>query len=457
VANTSVSATREVSYDALSLIIEQKVSNIQAIESVLKKLDKKDKKIDRYLAQEIMTGTLRWFSKLYWILQKTSKRDLDKTSPQIRAALLGGTYQIFYMESMRDRIVVNESVEYIRNRGQANACSFVNGILRQISSRAEYFQKPDKETRKEEYLALQYAHPEWLVRRWAQYFRSEKLETILAAGNQPPPVAIRINPRKTASKDLQLLLLKNEKTHTDRRPLRSALTLKENPKLNLQSLHSQGYYTIQDEGEQLVGFLAEPAKDQRILQVGLFSHAIFTHLAELKEDPSTAIVGMDSDPGLVKNAQAQLLRLEFADQAQVVEANFLEWRPGQNEVPDKIVLCPPNSRSGVLRRLPELKLQLSESEMTKTASEAKQYLNHAIDVVKPGGEVLYFVQSFDWGETEGLLAELTKDNNDLEVVPLIARMPDYYKKYVTRSNLLLLYPGNPDNIDGIAAFIVKKK
>jgi 16S rRNA (cytosine967-C5)-methyltransferase len=111
----------------------------------------------------------------------------------------------------------------------------------------------------------------------------------------------------------------------------------------------------------------------------------------------------------------------------------------------------------VLRRLPELKLQLSESEMTKTTADAKQYLNHAIDVVKPGGEVLYFVQSFDWGETEGLLVELTKDNNDLEVVPLIARMPDYYKKYVTRSNLLLLYPGNPDNIDGIAAFIVKKK
>ena len=33
---------------------------------------------------------------------------------------------------------------------------------------------------------------------------------------------------------------------------------------------------------------------------------------------------------------------------------------------------------------------------------------------------------------------------------------DYYKKYVTRDKVLLVYAGNPDGMDGFGAFIVKK-
>ncbi len=38
--------------------------------------------------KEMLYGTLRWYSKMYWILQKTSERDLATSTPQIRAALL---------------------------------------------------------------------------------------------------------------------------------------------------------------------------------------------------------------------------------------------------------------------------------------------------------------------------------------------------------------------------------
>ena len=87
------------------------------------------KEFDRNLSKRTFYGSLRWYSKIYWILQNISRKDLDKSSPQIRAALVVGTYQIFYMDRIPDRAAVNESVEYIRKRRQTSATSFINGIL----------------------------------------------------------------------------------------------------------------------------------------------------------------------------------------------------------------------------------------------------------------------------------------------------------------------------------------
>src|SRR5687767_5369371 len=87
------------------------------------------RRLDRNFIKEMMYGSLRWYSKIYWILQNTSRRNLDETTPQIQTALVMGTYQIYYMDRVPDRAAVNESVEYVRKKGQASACTFVNGIL----------------------------------------------------------------------------------------------------------------------------------------------------------------------------------------------------------------------------------------------------------------------------------------------------------------------------------------
>ena len=152
------------------------MSRRQKPEAVLndyyKQYDKKLKRLDRNFIKEIVYGSLRWHSKLYWILQHTSKRDLDKSSPEVQAALVVGTYQIYYMDRVPDRAAVNESVEYIRKKGQASACSFVNGILRQIARRAEYFAKPDKKTKPVDYLSSSLPIPDgW----WNDGVRSSNL------------------------------------------------------------------------------------------------------------------------------------------------------------------------------------------------------------------------------------------------------------------------------------------
>ena len=451
----SLSPGREAAYDAFVQVMEKKLSPDEALAQYYAKKD--IKRIDRNLAKEILFGGLRWYSKILWILQKTATRDLGGTTPEIRAALILGTYQIFYMDRVPDRAAVNESVEYIRKRQQANATAFVNGILRQIARRAEYFAKPNKQTHPGEYLALQYAHPQWIVDRWLKQFHFNQLENILAVNNTPPAFYVRLNTLKTPVEEMHLFqkeMLKNEKQHSDKRPLRCSLKLSAFPDLSSESFFGRGYYTIQNEASQLIGLLVDPKEKETIVDACCGVGGKLTHLAELSNDKAN-LIGLDKNAEQLQKCKENLERLGIK-KVETIEVDFMKWRADKKV--DKLLLDAPCSGLGVLRQHPEGKWHKDNSIITKMAKVQTDFLEHALRQIKVGGMLIYSVCSFEKNETEAHLKKLLEKYSEaLEVVSPIAFLPDYYKRYVTRDNLLLIYSGNPDDLDGFGSFILRIK
>ena len=418
------------------------------------------KRIDRNLVKEMLYGSLRWYSKIYWILQNISSRNLDHTSPEVRAALIMGTYQIFYMDRVPERAAVNESVEYVRSKGQASAVPFVNGILRQIARRAQYFAKPDKTRQPIDYLALQFAFPRWMVERWLKQFRGDRLEAMLPAMNQPPPYTVRINSLKTPVSDshlFQLELLKQEKTHTDRCHLRGALHCKEAPNTDPETLFAAGWYTIQDEASQLIAHLVDPKPDQVIIDAACGPGGKFSHLFELSGGAGR-LIGVEKSESQLLRAQQTMERLGHTShvgaQIEWHHADFLEWTA---PVPaDKVLLDAPCSGLGVIKRHPESKWQKDPRLITAMAELQRRLITHALRQLRMGGELIFSVCSFEPEETSGHLEWVQKEfGNSIEVLSPVMRLPDYFKRYVTRENLLLIFGGNPDLTDGFGSFIIK--
>ena len=76
--------------------------------------------------------------------------------------------------------------------------------------------------------------------------------------------------------------------------------------------------------------------------------------------------------------------------------------------------------------------------------------NHIVDIVNN-----YEAMSFNFGPT--LMSWIREKHGDrIELLSPVSRLPDYYKRYVTRQNLLMVYAGNQDDMDGFAAFVLKK-
>lgn len=461
-----LSIAREISYDTLVRVMGQQQDPDEVLDSLYEKYGSKLKRIDRNLAKEIVFGTLRWWKKMYWILQNISKRDLDKSSMEVKVALCAGTYQIFYLYRIPDRASVNESAEYMRKRKQVSAVSFVNGILRQIAKKAQYFPKPDKDQYPVEYLALQFSHPEWLVNRWSARFKFDRLSEMLANSNQPPPYSIRMNSVLTEfekQSEFQTLLLKEEKTHSQKRPLRGAIRLKESPNLGEESLFSKGFFTVQDEASQLIAPLVAPKPGELIIDACSGPGGKLTHMVELADgakndntaNKDTAFISIEKDQAQFEKVRQNIERLNIK-KVELVHCDFLEFSP--QGTPDKILIDAPCSGLGVLRRHPEGKWHKDEDIVSRMASKQKDILKHAWDMLAPGGEIIFSVCSFEPEETtEQLKWLINRFDDKIEVVDPSERLQDFYKKYVTRDQVLIVYAGNQDLMDGFGAFIVKKK
>lgn len=453
----SLSLAREIAYDTFSEVMDKRLKPETVLEQKYTQFAKKLKRLDRNFIKELVYGSLRWQGKLFWILQNTSKRDLNKSSPEIRAALILGTYQIYYMDRVPDRAAVNESVEYIRKKGQSSACSFVNGILRQIARRAEYFAKPDKTTKPKEYLALQFSHPEWLVARWLKQFKFEKLQQMLAQNNQPPHFTVRVNSLKTRPEDTHILqetLLRDEKIRSERRTLRSSLRLKETPLMNAESLFGKGFFTVQDEASQLIAYLVDPQEGEHIADVCAGPGGKLSHVYELGKE-NIELFAIEKNDIQLQRAKDNMQRMGF-EKLHWVHEDFLNWKPKKKM--EKILLDAPCTGLGVLRRHPEGKWHKSASGIKDITQNQYEMICHALAQLKVGGHLIYSVCSFEPEESEAHVKRLQNEFGDkIEIVSPVSKLPDYFKKYVTRKNILSIYAGNPDDMDGFAAFIIKLK
>jgi 16S rRNA (cytosine967-C5)-methyltransferase len=455
---SKVTPARLIAFDAFVQVMEKKRKPDEVLEELYALHAADMKKIDRNLTKEILFGGLRWYKKIFWILQHTSTRDLLKVSPQVRAALVLGTYQIFYMDRVPERAAVNESAEYVKHKKEMGAVGFVNGILRQIARRAAYFTKPDKKKQPVEYLALQFSHPEWLVKRWLDRFSFERLETMLAANNQPPLLFVRMNTKLTPTtegQNFQEMLLREEHIQSEKGSLRGCFVLKKHPSLAPDSLFGKGYFTIQDQASQLIAHLVDLKPNVTLVDAASGPGGKLSHLAELGGD-DVKIIAVEMDAGQMKRAQETAARLGHKDRITWVEQDFMTFSP--SEKVDRVLLDAPCTGMGVLRKHPEGKWHKDLSGIKTLSTLQRGMIKHSLELLKPGGELVYSVCSFEPEETEDHLEWLKKDYGErIEVISLVTRLPDYFKRYVTRDSILMIYAGNQDDMDGFGAFAVRWK
>jgi 16S rRNA (cytosine967-C5)-methyltransferase len=451
-----MSHPRRLAYDGYVEVFEQKQRPEDVFERICQ--DPKLKRLDRAFIKELLYGSLRWHSKIYWILKQTAKRDLDKLSPFMRASLVLGTYQIFYMDKVPDRAAVNESVEYLRASGEAKATSFANGILRQIARKAAYFPKPDKEEKPVEYLAVQFAHPEWMIKRWLDRFSFPKLEIMLAANNTQPSFTARANLMRYPVEqihDLQQKLLKEESTHTDRVNLRSAIRFLDPPRFDEGSLFARGEYTAQDLSSQLVALFVDPKPGEHIADVCAGPGGKLSHLYELAGGQAF-LTAIERSPRQFSRAQESMQRMGHDQNLTWRHQDLLEC--DDNEVFDKILLDAPCSGLGVLAKHPDGKIFKNAASIEVLAAKQRELILHCLKMLKKGGHLIYSVCSFEPEETLLHVEWLQKQLKDqCEIVSPLPYLPDYYKKYVTREQVFLVYSFNADAMDGFGSFILRKK
>ena len=152
---------------------------------------------DRGLLTELTYGTLQHKYTLDYYLEPFIRGKVDIW---VRWLLRLSLYQMHYLTRIPAHAAVNEAVEIAKRRGHQGIASMVNGILRSILR--EGVRSLEEIKNKNERLAIETSHPQWLVDRWVESYGFEMTAEMLRENNIAPPQTVRVNTTKATVEEV---------------------------------------------------------------------------------------------------------------------------------------------------------------------------------------------------------------------------------------------------------------
>jgi 16S rRNA (cytosine967-C5)-methyltransferase len=354
--------------------------------------------VDRALCHELVLGVLRWQLRLDRIIEHFSGRDVESLDLPVRIALRLGLYQLRYLSRIPASAAVNESVSLVRAARLSSATALVNAVLRRATRETEFDPAAEVSDALEK-IAIQTSHPVWLIDRWATAFGAEHAESFATANNLMPPTAFRV----VANRAEQSAVLSKLNTAESSDIVNGAWRVSGATSL-LRELAAAGEIYLQDEASQLVAQELEVKRGERVLDLCAAPGGKTTLMADRSGD-SALIVAADISATRLATVvyTMQLHELTSIKPAILDAAESLPFAEGSF---DRVLVDAPCSGTGTLRRNPEIRWRLTPVDIVKLAEQQKQILRRAVEMVKPGGRLVYSTCSVEREENEEVIEEI---------------------------------------------------
>lgn len=421
---------RRTAYDTLRAVTEHDAYANLVLPGLLteRRLDARD----AALATELAYGTLRAQGTYDAILAECVDRPLTQLDPELLDLLRLGAHQLLATR-IPPHAAVAATVELAREAMHEGVARMTNAVLRRVGQYdyAQWIQRiaPNPQDDPEGYLALDRAHPRWVVsalwdslaaHRGAEAAHAE-IDELLAADNERPGVTLVARPGLASIEDL---------IDEGAEPGRFAPTAAYLPQGDPGRLAAvrNGRAGVQDEGSQLVALALARAplagEDGLWLDLCAGPGGKAALLAATVAGRGGRLVAAELAPHrtrLVKRALQPIPGLHKA-----ITANGLKpaWRPG---IFDRVIADVPCTGLGALRRRPEARWRRKAADVALLAETQKRLLGAALDAARPGGLVAYVTCSPHLAETRLVVQDVLRRREDvrqLDARPLLPGVPE---------------------------------
>lgn len=239
-------------------------------------------------------------------------------------------------------------------------------------------------------------YPQWWIDK-ARTVWPKQWEEILQAGNQRPPLTLRVNRLKGSVQDYLDLLSQQQVEATQIGP--SAVRLAQPTPVSEIPGFNQGWVSVQDAAAQLAAPLMQLESGMRVLDACAAPGGKSVHLLELED---IRLVALDNDLARLKRVEENLDRLDFEAELLCGDARRKDWWDGQ--LFDRILADVPCTASGIVRRHPDIRWLRRPEDSAALARLAADILNNLWSMLRPGGLMLLVTCSI-WPEESELQAE----------------------------------------------------
>ena len=346
--------------------------------------------------QDLSYGTLRFYGLLLCVLEQLLHQQL--TDERVRCLLLVALYQLQYSKA-KPYAVVDHAVRAAQKMN-VRTSGLVNAVLRNFLRQRVTLLNNASNTEQG-----RYAYPQWWIDQVrAQY--GDQAEAILLAGNQHPPMTLRVNRKLGTVSDYLALLAQHDIPARLIAP--DAVCLQQALPVDKVPGFLDGRVSVQDAGAQYAALLLDVQQGMRVLDACAAPGSKTTHLLELAQ---IELFALDKDPQRLQRVRENLQRLQLpATLLSGDAAQPEDWWDGQPF--QRILADVPCSASGVVRRHPDIKWLRRPSDIAGFAQQQLQILNALWRLLDRDGKLLYATCSIFAQENQHVIAEFLRQHKD---------------------------------------------
>ncbi len=375
---------------------------------------------ERAQAQRLAYGAVQRRGTLDAGLERLVERRLRDLDPPVLAALRLGAYELLFADATPDHAAVDQAVELAKRARAAHAAGLVNAVLRRASrEREELLSALLGDDSTPEAAAVAHSAPLWLAQMWWRELGPEDARSLLAACNEPPENAYRVNTLRTDPESVLARLhaagasahpassttpnltgtgpgasgsgapyppvAEEERTGTGWPLAAPELIVVEGATGDLvpESI-TAGELTPQSRGSAAAVEVLDPQPGEHVLDLcagpGIKTGQIAARMGDRGE-----VFSVESDPRRAGEVVAQARRLGLRS-VSVIEADATE--PGMVGF-DRVLLDAPCSDLGALASRPDARWRKSPAAIERLVEVQTKLLERARAALRPGGTLVY--------------------------------------------------------------------
>lgn len=377
---------------------------------------------ERALATELVYGTLRRRGTIDRCLGRQLHRPLARLDPPVLRALRLGAYQILFLDRVPDHAAVDASVELARAHGKPGTAGFVNGVLRALCRAVA--REGGREALRAG--AAEDDFPDWLLDLWGEDLAPAARDRVLRSLLAPPETILRVN-RGKADREAVHDRLRAEGFEAEPvEGLPAGLRLVRGGDIRRASCYGEGWCVQQDAASQLVVEILDPGPGESVLDACAAPGIKTTQIAERLAGQGR-VTAVDRNPGRLRDLAALCRRLGVQGvSAACADAagRRLPFDPRLRF--DRILVDPPCSGLGILRRNPERKWRAAP-DLDGLAALQGKLLEGAARHLRPGGVLVYSTCTLSRRENEAVVERFLETHpafgleSAAECLPVILR------------------------------------
>jgi len=346
---------------------------------------------DRAFVTDLVYGTLRQERALDYLIGLAADRPVEDLDPPTRVALRLGAYQL--TRNVPAHAAVSETVAVAPHRARG----YVNAVLRALAGTGPRWPWPRGEDVGA--VAVRLSYPDWIVEELVAQYGPAEARASLEVGNEPPPVALRVNTRR-ATVEAVADELRAGGVEVSRGSLADgALRARGIGDPARLPAVAEGRATPQDEASQAVVGILDPQPGETVVDAAAAPGGKSTAIAE-RVGEDGRVLACDLHPGRIRLVASARDRLGLGRVLPVAaDGRALPFR---RACADRALVDAPCSGLGVLRRRAELRWRIRQDDLPRLVDLQRDLLRGAAEAVGPGGVVVYSVCTLTGDETTGV-------------------------------------------------------